>query len=207
MVQAVSLILELRWHQQVCVMFVAWFLFLGKYQWFNMTSLIKWHSLDYKGIQSLIIPIKKLYHVCYSINIIQTTSSVYFWIIYFNLDIVWFCLFLSIEMNRMDIDNMKYNVLILLVIWLQGKRWARLPRSNDWSLLLHSKESEQGSLIRRRELLRQNQRQLSTRSYLPLGWRSRGSVVVRVWLRGDQSYPVLLNQLPLPRLLSDVEIW
>ena len=90
--------------------------------------------------------------------------------------------------------------------WLQGKRWAKLQRFSDSSLHWHCKGSGQELLIRRRELQRQNLRQQSTRNFLPPDWRSRGNSAVRVWQRGDPSFPVLLSNLPLhrPAALTDM---
>lgn len=85
--------------------------------------------------------------------------------------------------------------------WIvQGKRWAKLQRYSDWSLLLLFRERGQELQIRRKELPKQNQRQQSTKNFSPPGWRSKGNAVVRVWLRRDQGFPVL-SQLSQHRLL------
>jgi len=67
-----------------------------------------------------------------------------------------------------------------LNIWLQGKRWAKLQRSKGQLVLLLSKGSGQGLLIKKWELPRQNHRQQSTQNSLSLCWRRRGNVAVRV---------------------------
>lgn len=109
------------------------------------------------------------------------------------------------QLRTISIHNFIHykNVCILST---QERIAAKLPRFRGWWLLWLYKGSEQGLQTRRRELLSPSQLQRSTRSFLPLGWRSSVNAVVRAWQRGDPSSLQLLSHLGLLRF-SMVFIW
>lgn len=75
---------------------------------------------------------------------------------------------------------------------LQVRKWAKPPRSRGLWLHWLFRGREPESLTRRRELLRPILMLLSTRSFLPQGWRNSVTGGVRVWQRRGLDYLLLL---------------
>lgn len=71
------------------------------------------------------------------------------------------------------------------LVFRQGKRSVKLRRFRGWLRHWHYKGSAREFLTRRKESLRQRQRQLITRSFSLPGWRSSASAAARAWLRRD----------------------